>query len=76
MTTKQMSNSRFQKGSGVYTCVSCKKATRSTGRGDNEHVRMCEHCYKVAGYVNAINDGEMELSEVPEEYREDVEAEL
>ena len=76
MTTKTQTNSRFQKGSGTYKCESCGKLTRATGRGDNEHVRMCVHCYKVGGYVNAISDGEMELADVPEEYRADVAKEM
>lgn len=48
--------SRFQKGSGCYTCRSCGKRTRSTGRGDNEHVGLCAACYDDAGDENAHND--------------------
>lgn len=76
MTTKTQANSRFQKGSGVYKCESCGKMTRSTGRGDNEFVGMCAHCYEVGGYANAVSDGEMELADVPEEFRADVAKEM
>lgn len=48
--------SHFQKGSGVYTCVSCGKRTRSTGRGDNEHVELCAACYDEGGWENQHSD--------------------
>ncbi len=57
------SRSRFQKGSGCYTCKNCKKQTRSTGRGDNEHCSLCERCYDMAGDENAILDGDMTREE-------------
>jgi hypothetical protein len=55
---------RFVKGSGCYICVTCKKKTRSTGNGDNEHCRLCERCYEIAGDENAVADGIM----TPEEF--------
>jgi hypothetical protein len=64
-----MNNSRFQKGSGVYTCG---KATRATGRGDNEHVKLCAYCYELGGWINAVLNVEVELDDVPVEYRFDV----
>jgi len=54
-----MNGSRFQKGSGCYACTVCGKQTRSTGRGDNENVRMCTGCYDKAGDENAVADGQM-----------------
>lgn len=55
MTNNAAKNSRFQRGSGMYACVSCKRNTRSTG-GDNAELRLCEECYEIAGLENAIND--------------------
>ena len=49
---------RITKGSGVYTCRSCGRKTRATGRGDNENVRLCVECYELAGIENAFLDGE------------------
>lgn len=49
---------RFAKGSGVYTCRSCDRKTRATGRGDNEDIRLCVECYELAGIENAFLDGE------------------
>ena len=48
-------NSRFQKGSGVFQCESCKRSTRDTG-GDNTSLRLCEECYELAGIENQISD--------------------
>lgn len=48
---------RFAKGSGVYACLDCGKLTRSTGRGDNDNVRLCAACYDKAGEMNAHADG-------------------
>lgn len=50
---------RFQKGSACYDCRTCGKTTRSTGRGDNENVKMCAACYDKAGDENAVCDGMM-----------------
>lgn len=57
MPTDLRVRNRFQKGSGLYTCRSCQRQTRSTGNGDNEHIRLCEECYELAGYDNAYSDG-------------------
>lgn len=56
-------NSRFQRGSGCYTCGVCGKRTRSTGRGDCEHVKLCVDCYDRAGDENAVLDGQMTREE-------------
>ena len=47
---------RFQKGSGCYKCESCGRLTRSTGRGDNEHVNLCTDCYDEGGLENQHSD--------------------
>ena len=52
-----MMNSRFAKGSGVYTCRSCSSKTRSTGRGDNENALLCVACFELAGFYNMVLDG-------------------
>lgn len=70
------SNSKFQKGSGMYRCESCGKPTRATGRGDCENVRMCAHCYDVGGWVNVVSDGECTIDQVPAEFRTDVAKDL
>lgn len=36
---------RFEKGSGCFECEECGKQTRSTGRGDNEKLKLCSDCY-------------------------------
>ena len=51
-------NNRFQRGTGCYTCQSCKRQTRATGGNDNEHVGLCAECYEVAGIENQISDGD------------------
>lgn len=43
-------------GGGVYNCGSCKRATRPTGNGDNENVRLCEECFDLAGEENSLSD--------------------
>lgn len=48
--------SRFAKGTGVYTCSCCKRATRSTGRGDNEHAGTCAECFDLQGEENSLGD--------------------
>jgi hypothetical protein len=51
---------RFSVG-GCYTCNECKRATRSTGRGDNEHAGLCAECYDKCGLENQMSDcGESE----------------
>ncbi len=64
----QMKANRFQRGSGCYTCAVCKKLTRSTGRGDNEHVGLCAYCYDKAGDENAVSDGHMTQAEFDAKY--------
>lgn len=54
-----IAHNRFQRGSGCYKCAECGKLTRSTGRGDNEHLRLCADCYDKAGDENAVMDGQM-----------------
>ena len=53
----------FQKGSGCFTCCDCKKKTRATGRGDNEHVNLCADCYDRGGDENSVSDGHMTEAE-------------
>lgn len=48
--------SRFAKGSGVYECGCCGRATRATGRGDNEHAGLCAECFDLAGEENSLSD--------------------
>jgi hypothetical protein len=40
----------------MYQCRCCNRKTRSTGNGDNEHVRLCVDCYDLAGYENSLSD--------------------
>lgn len=47
---------RFERGSGVYACGCCGRSTRSTGRGDNELVKMCAECYDLGGEENSLSD--------------------
>lgn len=47
---------RFQRYSGLYVCQCCDRRTRSTGRGDNEHVGLCAECYDLAGEENHLSD--------------------
>jgi hypothetical protein len=51
-----MKANRFQKGSGIYNCENCKRATRATGGNDNEHLRLCVECYNIAGLENQLAD--------------------
>lgn len=48
--------SRFQRFSAVYACGCCDRATRATGRGDNENVKLCAECFDLAGEVNSLSD--------------------
>lgn len=48
--------SRFQKGSGVYTCICCGKRTRATGTQDHENVEMCRKCFEEGQEDNAKAD--------------------
>lgn len=47
---------RFQRGSGCFKCECCERMTRSTGRGDNEHARLCAQCYDAGGAENHHSD--------------------
>lgn len=49
-------SSRFARGSGQYACNCCGRQTRSTGRGDNEQVRLCAECFDLAGIENHLSD--------------------
>lgn len=60
---------RFKRGSGCYTCTSCGRKTRATGRGDNEHVSMCAECYDKAGDENAVADGIMTEEEFNKKWK-------
>ena len=44
-------NSRFQKGSAVYTCRICDKRTRATGQSE-EHAVLCANCFEECGNEN------------------------
>lgn len=48
-------NRKFQKGSGVYTCINCGKQTRETGDGESS-VEMCAACYELGGMENMHSD--------------------
>lgn len=50
-------NSRFQRGSAVFTCGECGKKTRDTGKGEAS-VEMCAKCYDAALQANAVADGD------------------
>lgn len=47
---------RFARGSAVYACRCCKRNTRATGRGDNEHILLCAECYDLGGEENHLSD--------------------
>lgn len=47
--------SRFGAG-GVYNCRCCGRATRATGRGDNEFTGNCAECYDLGGEENSLSD--------------------
>lgn len=67
---------RFQRGSGCYKCRCCGRNTRSTGRGDNEHSRLCEQCYDLGGIENEISDqgSTPELEAEAEKLRKEIRA--
>lgn len=56
-TIHQARNARFQTGSAVYVCRSCKHNTRDTG-GDGSGVQLCDLCYDLAGEENHISDSD------------------
>jgi hypothetical protein len=47
--------SRFQAGSGVFTCRLCGHNTRFTG--DNGDVELCPICYSLCELENLVGDG-------------------
>lgn len=49
-------NDKFQKGSGSYTCTSCGKRTRETGKGEGD-LGLCAYCYLSAEIDNGMSDG-------------------
>jgi hypothetical protein len=51
--TRSARNSRFQRGSGVFTCGVCGRSTRDTGHGVSD---ICEQDYEIAGLDNQAND--------------------
>jgi len=57
---------RFERGSGLYVCRCCNRNTRSTGRGDNELVKLCADCYDLAGEENHLSDSGGEFYDSPE----------
>jgi hypothetical protein len=56
---------RFGTG-GCYSCKDCKRQTRSTGRGDNEHCGLCVECYDRCSLENEMSD----CGETPERLEE------
>ena len=48
-------NRRFQKGSGLFTCICCGKRTRDTGH-DGALNSVCEYCHEVGGWGNMLSD--------------------
>lgn len=54
-TPRQQNHSRFQRGSGAYTCRICKHQTRATG-GDGATNGSCDLCWDLAGEENHIMD--------------------
>ncbi|WNO06029.1 hypothetical protein [Rhodoferax mekongensis] len=57
---------RFERGSGAYQCRCCKRNTRSTGRGDNEMIRLCAECYDLGGEENHLSDNGGKFYDSPE----------
>jgi len=49
-------NSKFQKGSGVYTCMICEKQTRETGQGESQFC-LCAPCMEISQTENGHSDG-------------------
>ena len=48
--------SKFQRGSGVYTCRNCNKTTRETGEGE-AGLELCANCFYEGGLENEHYDG-------------------
>ena len=53
--------SKFQRGSGVFTCQCCQRKTRATNR-DHAQTGNCEICFELAGIENAFSDYGVEES--------------
>lgn len=49
-----MNRSRFQRGSGCFTCSLCGKQTRNTG--DNGSCHLCPLCYAKSLCGNSFSD--------------------
>ena len=47
---------------GVYTCESCGRKTRDTGRGEAS-TRLCACCYEIAEQYNCYQDDVITLDE-------------
>jgi hypothetical protein len=52
-TLRQSRHSRFQHGSGVFTCISCGRRTRVTTQCHDE---LCAECWDLAGETNSLSD--------------------
>lgn len=50
-----MKTNRFQRGTGCYTCDSCKKRTRATGTAG-----LCQDCFDLATIQNGLWDNDAE----------------
>lgn len=46
------------KGSGVYKCGCCGRATRDDGNGDSVNLKLCTQCFELGGINNAVSDGD------------------
>jgi hypothetical protein len=53
---RRNSNSRFQRGSGVFICQSCNRRTRDTDEAACD-TGYCAHCYALASHQNSVFDG-------------------
>ncbi len=64
-------SSKFQKGSGCYTCKVCNKLTRGNGKGYHESFQMCERCFLIEEGENAVADGNMTRKEFKAKFGQD-----
>lgn len=48
-------NSKFQRGTGVYTCTVCGRRTRETDQ-DAASLKQCAQCYEIGGLENLVAD--------------------
>jgi hypothetical protein len=53
---------RFQRGSALFNCRSCGRATRETG-GDHGSIELCAECFDWSSAENTLNDGGYETDE-------------